>query len=305
MTVREMQEEILRLKKEKNICILAHAYQSQAVLETADFTGDSYGLARKAQEAQEKGVILCGVRFMAETCKILNPEKRVWLANPLAGCPMAEQMTLEMLRELKRQNPGFATVAYINTTSELKTECDVCVTSSSAVSICRALDNDKILFIPDPNLGRYTARQIPEKTFVFWHGGCPRHMEVSGEDVRKAKAAHPEALLLVHPECRPEVAEAADYVGSTTGIMAFAEKSKAREFLIGTENSIVEHLQFSCPEKRFYSLSPALTCADMKLTTLADVYHTLLGTGGEEILLPEAVMQGAGKCIRRMVELGG
>ena len=305
MTVREMQEEILRLKKEKDICILAHAYQSQAVLETADFTGDSYGLARKAQEAPEQEVILCGVRFMAETCKILNPEKRVWLANPLAGCPMAEQMTPETLRELKRQNPGFATVAYINTTSELKTECDVCVTSSSAVSICRALDHDKILFIPDPNLGRYTARQIPEKTFVFWQGGCPRHMEVSREDVRRAKAAHPEALLLVHPECRPEVTEAADYVGSTTGIMAFAEKSKAREFLIGTENSIVEHLQFSCPEKRFYSLSPALTCADMKLTTLADVYHTLLGTGGEEILLPEAVMQGAGKCIRRMVELGG
>ena len=140
MTVRDMQEEILRLKKEKDICILAHAYQSQAVLEIADFTGDSYGLSRQAAQAPQQGVILCGVRFMAETCKILNPEKRVWLANPMAGCPMAEQMTPEMLRELKEQYPGYTAVAYINTTSALKTECDVCVTSSSAVSICRALD---------------------------------------------------------------------------------------------------------------------------------------------------------------------
>lgn len=304
MTVRDMQEEILRLKKEKDICILAHAYQSQAVLEIADFTGDSYGLSRQAAQAPQQGVILCGVRFMAETCKILNPEKRVWLANPMAGCPMAEQMTPEMLRELKEQYPGYTAVAYINTTSALKTECDVCVTSSSAVSICRALDSDKILFVPDPNLGQYVAEQIPEKTFALWHGGCPRHMEVSGEEVRRARAAHPEALLLVHPECRPEVTEQADYVGSTTGILAFAEKSEAREFLIGTENSIVEHLQFSCPEKQFYPVSPALTCADMKLTTLADVYRTLEGRGGEEIILPASVMEGAARCIRRMVELG-
>ena len=148
------------------------------------------------------------------------------------------------------------------------------------------------------------AEQIPEKTFALWHGGCPRHMEVSGEEVRRARAAHPEALLLVHPECRPEVTEQADYVGSTTGILAFAEKSEAREFLIGTENSIVEHLQFSCPEKQFYPVSPALTCADMKLTTLADVYRTLEGRGGEEIILPASVMEGAARCIRRMVELG-
>ena len=163
MTVREMQDAILRLKKEKDICILAHAYQSQAVLEVADFTGDSYGLSVKASEVPQKGVIMCGVRFMAETCKILNPEKRVWLSNSLAGCPMAEQMSAEMLRELKKQYPGYAVVAYINTSSELKTECDVCVTSSSAVSICAALKNDRILFIPDPNLGRYVAAKLPER----------------------------------------------------------------------------------------------------------------------------------------------
>ena len=305
MTVQKMQQEILRLKKEKDICILAHAYQSQAVLEVADFVGDSYGLSLEAAKVPQKGVLMCGVRFMAETCKILNPGKKVLLANPLAGCPMAEQMDVATLRKLKAQYPGYTVVAYINTTAELKTESDVCVTSSSALQICGALENDKILFIPDPNLGRYVAERLPEKTFAFWNGGCPRHMEASGADVRRAKASHPGALLLVHPECSPEVTGEADYVGSTTGIMDFAEKSDAREFIIGTENSIVEHLQFACPEKQFYPLSPALTCGDMKLTTLVDMYQALLGTGGEEILLPDRSMEEAGRCIHRMVELGG
>ena len=245
MTVHELQQEILRLKREKNICILAHAYQSQPVLEVADYTGDSYGLSVQAAKTNAVGVIMCGVRFMAETCKILSPEKTVWLANPMAGCPMAEQLDLPTLQELKKQYPGYAVVAYINTTSELKTACDVCVTSSSALKICSALENDKILFIPDPNLGGYVAKQLPEKQFAFYHGGCPRHIVCSAADVAKARAAHPEALLLVHPECRPEVVEQADYVGSTTGIMAYAEKSDAKEFIIGTENSIVEHLSYA------------------------------------------------------------
>lgn len=305
MTTHEMQQEILRLKKEKNICILAHAYQSEAVLEVADYTGDSYGLSVQAAKTDAAGVIMCGVRFMAETCKILSPEKNVWLANPMAGCPMAEQLDLPALRELKRQYPGYAVVAYINTTSELKAECDVCVTSSSAVKICEALDSDKILFIPDPNLGSYVAEKLPNKQFAFYNGGCPRHKIVTQADVAKARAAHPNALLLVHPECRPEVVAQADYVGSTTGIMAAAQKSDAKEFIIGTENSIVEHLSFACPEKRFYPLTVQLTCMNMKLTTLPDIYRCLQGVGGEEIVLPENVMQGAGRCIRRMVELGG
>ena len=177
--------------------------------------------------------------------------------------------------------------------------------SSSALKICSALENDKILFIPDPNLGSYVAKQLPEKQFAFYHGGCPRHIVCSAADVAKARAAHPEALLLVHPECRPEVVEQADYVGSTTGIMAYAEKSDAKEFIIGTENSIVEHLSYACPEKRFYPLAVQLTCMNMKLTTLMDIYHCLQGSGGEEITLPQDVMQGAGRCIRRMVALGG
>ena len=284
MTIAEIQQEILRMKKEKDICILVHAYQGQEILEVADYTGDSYGLSVQASKRDCSGVIMCGVRFMAETCKILSPKKRVWLANPVAGCPMAEQLDLEGLRELKAQYPDYAVVAYINTTSELKTECDVCVTSSSAVEICKKLKQDKILFIPDPNLGHYVAEKLPEKTFAFYKGGCPRHIVVSAKDVEK---------------------EQADYVGSTTGIMEFAKKSEHKEFIIGTENSIVEHLQFECPDKKFYPVAVQLTCMNMKVTTLMDIYNCLKGQGGEEILLPENIMEGAGRCIHRMVELGG
>lgn len=305
MTIQEIQQEILRMKKEQNVCILAHAYQGQEILEVADYMGDSYGLSVQASKSDASGVIMCGVRFMAETCKILSPRKRVWLANPQAGCPMAEQMSLEELRRLKEEHPGYAVVAYINTTSELKTECDVCVTSSSAEKICRALEQDKILFIPDPNLGSYVADRIPEKKFAFYRGGCPRHLVVTPQDVERAKKKHPDALVLVHPECRKEVVQLADYVGSTTGIMDFARKSKSQEFIIGTENSIVEHLQFECPDKQFYPLAVQLTCMNMKVTTLMDIYHCMKGNGGEEIVLPQNIMDGAGKCIHRMVELGG
>ena len=305
MTIVEIQQEILRMKKEQDVCILAHAYQGQEILEVADYMGDSYGLSVQASKSKCSGVIMCGVRFMAETCKILSPDKKVWLPNPAAGCPMAEQLDLEGLRTLKAEYPDYTVVAYINTTSELKTECDVCVTSSSAVEICSHLENDKILFIPDPNLGHYVAEQLPEKTFAFYKGGCPRHIVVSAKDVEKARADHPDALLLVHPECRQEVVEKADYVGSTTGIMDFAKKSDKEEFIIGTENSIVEHLQFACPDKKFYPLAVPLTCMNMKITTLMDVYNCLKGRGGEEIHLPQNVLEGAGRCISRMVELGG
>lgn len=305
MTIKEIQQEILRMKKEQNVCILAHAYQGQEILEVADYMGDSYGLSVQAQGSDADGVIMCGVRFMAETCKILSPDKRVWLANPEAGCPMAEQLSLEELRRLKAEHPGYAVVAYINTTSELKTECDVCVTSSSAEQICRQMKEDKILFIPDPNLGSYVAEKIPEKTFAFYHGGCPRHLVVTPLHVKMAKDKHPDALVLVHPECKKEVVALADYVGSTTGIMNYAKKSDAKEFIIGTENSIVEHLQFECPDKQFYPLAVQLTCMNMKVTTLMDVYNCLKGRGGEEITLPAHIMEGAGKCIHRMVELGG
>ncbi len=302
MTVREVQEEIIRLKKEKDVCILAHAYQDQSIFEVADYIGDSFGLSVQGRDAKNENIMMCGVRFMAETCKVLSPEKRVFLPNPIAGCPMAEQMSLEDLKELKKQYPDHAVVCYINTTSELKTECDLCVTSSSAVRLVGGLTEDKILFIPDPNLGAFVASKMPEKEFVYYNGGCPRHIIISHDDVVKAKKAHPDALLLVHPECRPEVVKEADFVGATTAIMDYAKESDKKEFIIGTENSIVEHLQFDCPDKMFYPLSVKLSCMNMRVTTLYDIYNTLRGAGGEEITLDKDVIEGAARCINRMIE---
>ena len=304
LTTRQMQDEILRIKKENDICILAHAYQNHEILEIADYTGDSYGLSVQASKAPQKTVLMCGVRFMAETVKILSPDKKVLLSNSDAGCPMAEQIDHELLASLKEQNPDHTVVAYINTTSELKTLCDVCVTSSSAVQIVKNIENDKILFIPDCNLGAWVEKQIPEKSFKFVHGACPTHLRMSTMDVAKAKKAHPNAKLLVHPECLPEVSAMADYIGSTTGIMDYAKKSDAEEFIIGTENSIVQHLQFECPDKKFYPLSKDCVCHNMKLTTLVDVYNCVKGIGGEEITLEDEIRDKALACINTMLTLG-
>ena len=305
MNIRELQDEILKIKKEKDICILAHSYQAREICEIADFTGDSYALSVKAQSVPQKAVIMCGVRFMAETVKILSPEKKVILSDSQAGCPMAEQFTKDALLELKKEHPGYAVVAYVNTTSELKTVCDVCVTSSSAVKIVKAMPEKDIIFIPDINLGGYVAKQCPDKNFVLLQGGCPRHMVVSEQDVLEAKAAHPNALFLVHPECREEVTRHADYIGSTSGIMNYAKQSDAKEFIIGTENSIVEHLQYDCPGKSFYPVSKHLVCMNMKLTTLPQVYNCCLGTAGEEIEMSEDMRLAAKKCIDKMIAYGG
>jgi len=303
--IKDLQSEILRLKKERGACILAHSYMSEDVCEIADFVGDSYALSVKAKSVPQETVLMCGVRFMAETVKMLSPQKKVYLVNPQAGCPMAEQFDREVISEVKKMYPDYAVVAYINTTTELKTIADVCVTSASAVKICRAIPEKNILFIPDINLGTYVRGQVPEKNFKLLSGGCPTHARVDKADVIEAKAAHPNALLLVHPECRPEVTEAADFVGSTTGIMDFAVKSDKKEFIIGTENSIVQHLQFKCPEKAFYPLSKDLVCHNMKITTLPDVYNCLVGRGGEEIVLDEEVRLKAVKSLEAMIKYGG
>lgn len=304
LTTRELQDEIIRLKKEKDICILAHAYQSHDIWEVADYVGDSYGLSVQAAKAAQSTVLMCGVRFMAETVKILSPQKRVLLSNSNAGCPMAEQMDVELISGVKKMYPDYTVVAYINTTSELKTICDVCVTSSSAVQIVKNIENKNILFIPDCNLGKWVADQVPEKNIKLLQGGCPTHVRMSKRDVEKERKTHPDALLLVHPECLPEVSELADYRGSTTGIMDYAKKSDAKEFIIGTENSIVQHLQFACPDKQFYPLSRDCVCHNMKLTTLGDVYQCVKGAGGEEIKLDEEVRIKAKRCIDTMLELG-
>lgn len=304
MNIKEMQDEIMRIKKEKDICILAHAYQSHDIWEVADYVGDSFGLAQRAAEAPQKTMIMCGVRFMAETVKLLSPEKTVYLPEPGAGCPMADQIDYDLLAALREKNPDYTVVAYVNTTTEVKTLSDVCVTSSSAVKIVKNMPEKDILFIPDCNLGSWVKKQVPEKNIKLVSGGCPTHIRVTVKDVEKAKAAHPNALLLVHPECLKEVTELADYAGSTTGIMDYAAKSDAKEFIIGTENSIVSHLQLAHPEKRFYALSKDCVCHNMKMTTLGDVYNCVVNGEGESITLTEETMQKARKSIDAMLRLG-
>lgn len=303
-TISNVQNEILKLKKEKDICILAHSYQGREIIEIADFVGDSYALSVKAKTVPNKIVIMCGVRFMAETVKLLSPDKTVILSNENAGCPMAEQFEKDEIEYIKSKNKNLCVVCYINTTTELKTVCDVCVTSSSAVKIVQKLENKDILFIPDINLGTYVKNNVKDKNIRLLHGGCPVHASVTEADILNAKKAHPDALFLVHPECIPNVVKHADYVGSTAGIMDFAKASGSKEFIIGTEQAIVETLQFECPDKSFYPLSVNISCKNMKVTTLVDVLNCCKGTGGEIIELDEETMQKAKKCIDKMIELG-
>ena len=302
--IRELQDKIIKLKKEKDICILAHSYQTADIVEIADITGDSFMLSRAAQKVESKTLVMCGVRFMAETAKLLSPEKDVILASPNAGCPMAEQITPEEVLEMKNQYPNAAVVAYINTTAALKAVCDVCVTSSSAVKIVSNMKEDEIIFLPDCNLGQFVKEKIPNKTFHFMQGGCPYHGAVTLDEVESARALHPDAKLLIHPECKPEISQMADFVGSTAEIMDYAINSSEKEFIIGTENSIRELLQYKCPDKKFYELSKNLICPDMKITTLADVYSALQGEAGESIVIPEDIAENAINSINKMLSLG-
>ena len=305
MNIAQLQQEIIKLKKEKDVCVLAHSYQAREICEIADFTGDSYKLSVDASKVTNKTILMCGVRFMAETCKILSPEKTVILAAPMAGCAMADQMDKALISQVKESLPDYTVVAYINTTADLKTICDVCVTSSSAVKIVNNIDSKNILFIPDCNLGAHVAAQCPDKNIKLLNGGCPIHACVTTDDVKAAKAMYPDAELLVHPECVPAVCELADYIGSTSGIMDYAMKSDKKEFIIGTEISIAEHLQYMCPDKSFHILSLKLICPNMKATTLVDVYNCLTGTGGEEIELDDSTIRDAKRCIDEMIRLGG
>ena len=305
MNIAQLQQEIIKLKKEKDVCVLAHSYQAREICEIADFTGDSYKLSVDASKVTNKTILMCGVRFMAETCKILSPEKTVILAAPMAGCAMADQMDKALISQVKESLPDYTVVAYINTTADLKTICDVCVTSSSAVKIVNNIDSKNILFIPDCNLGAHVAAQCPDKNIKLLNGGCPIHACVTADDVKAAKALYPDAELLVHPECVPAVCELADYIGSTSGIMDYAVKSDKKEFIIGTEISIAEHLQYMCPDKNFHILSLKLICPNMKATTLVDVYNCLTGTGGEEIELDDSTIRDAKRCIDEMIRLGG
>ena len=303
MKISQVQEQIIRLKKERDVCILAHSYQAREIIEIADYAGDSFQLSVAASKATQQKFILCGVRFMAESVKLLSPGKTVYLAHPQAGCPMAEQMDRELIASVKKQFPNYTVVAYINTSIELKTVCDVCVTSSSAVKVMDKIPNKDLLFLPDYNLGSYVASKLPHKNIKNLHGCCPIHAVVDVKDVQKARQLYPDALLLTHPECVPDVVALSDFVGSTSGIMEYAKNSGHDKFIIGTEMSIAEHLQFMCPDKMFYCLSKKLLCPNMKITTLIDVLNCLTGKGGEEITPDEKTIREAKVCIDKMIEL--
>lgn len=305
MTVEQLQKMIIEAKKEHDVCIIAHSYQTRDICEVADIVGDSFKLSVEAQKCSNKTILMCGVRFMAETAKLLSPEKKVQLAKPDAGCPMAEQFTPEDVIAFKKEHPDYLVVSYINTTAALKCVTDVCVTSSSAVEIVKKLDAKNILFIPDKNLGSFVKKACPDKNIVCWDGGCPIHGKMTADDVKAAKSKNPDALFLVHPECPAEVCEGADYVGSTAGIVNFARKSDAKQFIIGTEISIGCQLGYEMPDKQFADLSKNLICPDMKSTNLMDVYNAVVGNGGDEITFDADTAAKARHCIDEMIRLGG
>jgi len=300
----ELQEKIVSLKKEKNALILAHYYQPLPVQDTADAVGDSFALARLAQKAKQETIILCGVRFMAESAKILNPKKTVYLPSDNALCPMADMVTKEDVLALRAEYPGAAVVCYVNSSAAVKAVSDICCTSSSAEKIVRSLPNRQIIFVPDRNLGSYVAERIPEKEIILFSGCCPVHDRVTAEDVLSAKRALPEAKLLVHPECRPEVLGLADYIGSTAGILDYARKSSAGAFIIGTERGVFEILSRENPGKRFLLLRDDFICPDMKKTSLEDILACLEGKK-RAVELPEDELTGARSSLERMVAIEG
>ena len=305
MTVEQLQKLILEAKKENDVCILAHSYQNREICEIADIVGDSFKLSVEAQKVTNKKIVMCGVHFMAETAKLLSPDKTVVIASDEAGCPMAEQFTPEEVLAFRAEHPDYKVVSYINTTAALKCVTDVCVTSSSAAQIVGKLPDKNILFIPDKNLGAFVKAAHPDKNIVCWNGGCPVHGAMTAADVKAIKAKYPEAKFLVHPECPPEVCENADHIGSTADIINYARKSDAEQFIIGTEISITAQLSYEMPHKQFFNLSKRLICSDMKTTTLMDVYNAVSGKGGLEITFDEETAAKARHCIDEMIRLGG
>jgi len=296
-------EKIHILKEEKRALILAHYYQTMDIQAIADHVCDSFEMARRARDAKENLLIICGVHFMAESAKILNPKKTVLLPTPDAGCPMADMIAPEDVKTLRERYPDAAVVCYVNTSAAVKAVCDVCCTSSSAEKIVRTLPEKQIIFVPDRNLGAYVASKVPEKDIILFDGCCPVHDCISEKDVFAAKETHPDAKFLVHPECREEVLRHADYVGSTAGMIRAALDSEAGEFIIGTEFGVVEHLTALAPGKRYYPIKSGFICADMKKTRLSDVLRSL-ETGEFEIKLGEGEIKAASRCLERMVEIG-
>lgn len=271
----DIQKRILALKEEKGALILAHYYVPLDVQDIADIVGDSFEMAKRAKEAKEKLIVICGVRFMGESAKLLSPDKKVLIPAVDAGCPMADMVTPEDVRRLKAVHPDAAVMCYVNSSAAVKAECDICCTSSSALRIAKALDAEEIIFVPDIHLAEYTASKLPEKKFIFHTGFCPTHHRVTEADILAARKAHPDAKVAVHPECRAEVTKLADFIGSTSEIIRFARETDAQEVLIGTEMEIAARLQRELPDKRFYSVTSAFVCPNMKKVTLQAVLNCL------------------------------
>jgi quinolinate synthase len=297
-----IQDEIERLKKEKNAIILAHYYQTEDIQDAADIVGDSYALSKTARDNDAGIIVFCGVKFMAESAKILSPHKKVLLPVMEAGCPMAEMVTPEDIKELRAKYPDAAVVTYVNSTSEVKAVSDICVTSSNAVKVVRSLKEKRIIFVPDQNLASYVASQVPEKEIIPFHGYCVVHHRLTAKDADGALAAIPDALLLVHPECPPEVTKKADYVGSTAGIIEYARKSEGSRFIIGTEMGILHVLKKENPDKHFFLLAPKLLCTNMKKTKIADVLDALKFEQ-HEIHLSDEIIEKAKRSLDRMLEV--
>jgi quinolinate synthase len=302
MERREIVEQILRLKKERNAVIVAHNYQVDDVQEIADLVGDSLALSKYCASSDAEVIVFCGVHFMAESAKILSPYKTVLLPEINAGCPMADMVTAESLREFKTKYPEAATVCYINSPAEVKAECDICCTSSNAVEIVKSMKEKDIIFVPDQNLGSYVAKKVPEKNIILWNGYCVTHHKIKLEEVKIMKEVHPDAILLVHPECKSDIIEIADFVGSTKQIIDFATGSHNKKFIIGTEMGVLFKLKKENPDKTFFLMSQGLVCPNMKKTSLKSVYNAL-NEMKYKIELSEDIRSKARKCLDRMLKI--
>ncbi len=300
---KDVVQKIERLKKEKNAVILAHYYASDEVQAVADYIGDSFYLAKLAKTVEQDVLVFCGVAFMGESAKIINPKKTVLLPDPTADCPMAHMVKDGKIAEMRAKYPDLAVVCYVNSDAELKGQSDVCVTSSNAVKIVKALPNQNIFFIPDENLGRYIKEQIPEKNVILNDGFCPRHKAITREQVENAKLMHPDAQMLAHPECTKGVLDLADYIGSTAGIIDYAKKSRCKEFIICTEQGVIYKLTEDNPDKKFYFTDPCPICPDMKKNTLDNIVY-VLETGANAVEIDEEVAKKALLPLDKMLELG-
>ena len=301
MNKEELIKKIRAIKKKEDITILAHNYQLPEIQDIADVLGDSLELAKLSKSIESKTIVFCGVRFMAETVKILSPEKRVLLPVDTAGCPLADTITVEQLTRIKAEYPEAKVVSYVNTSAKIKAESDVCCTSSNAVKVVKNIDAEQIIFVPDKNLGAWVEKQVPSKKIIIWQGYCYVHEQFTSKELETSKKNHPGAEVLVHPEAKPEIQDAADYVVSTSGMLNRAKESSAQEFIIGTEQEMLYRLQKQNPRKRFFSLGETRKCIDMKKTSLSELAESLVEKK-YAIGLPADIIDKARFALEKMVK---